>query len=127
MMKETFYQTSTFNIPAATAAGVYYQEVVLDSSYERCVGLAILESVAGGISAYRIGLEDKDRQYISPVHKNLLISSPEVGVFPKNRFMDLNLKAGGHKVKIAISLPSAITEDIEIDAVFLLERSAQAR
>lgn len=123
--KEYFIQSETITYASGTGAGTLYKEIILNSSYERCIGIAILESSGGGIPAYRIGLDDKDKQYISVVHKDLLISDKTAGMSIKQRFMPQNIKAAGHKVKVATAIPAILTADIEYDFVFLLEREPQ--
>lgn len=127
MAKEYFYQSETINYNAGTTARTLFYEIVLNSSYERCAGIAIFESKNGGIAAYRIGVDDKDKQYISAVHKDLLISNSAAGMETIKRFLPVNIKAGGHKVKIATVLPVDLVSDLEYDVVFLLEREEQAR
>ncbi len=124
-MKEVFYQTETIGYASGQAAGTLYKEVILDSAYERVVGIAVLESKDGGIASYRIGIDDKDKQYISAVHKNLLMSDKAAGMTPSNRFLPMNIKAAGHKVKIATVIPANLTADLEYDIVFLLQREQQ--
>lgn len=125
MAKEYFYQSERVLIPAGTSPKTMFSEFVLNSSYERCVGMAICESQTGGIPFYRIGLNDKDKQYVQSVHKDILQSSPSAGLRVSERFLALNVKAGGHKVKVSTELPKAPTGDIEYDVIFLLERDEQ--
>jgi hypothetical protein len=125
MNKEFYYQTETINYPAATSARTMTKEVILNSSYERCVGIAVFESRGGGLPMYRIGLDDKDQQYISAVHKDLLASDKAAGMETSKRFLPLNIKAGGHKVKVNTELPWDTTDVLEYDIVFLLERGMQ--
>jgi len=125
MAKEYFYQSERVLIPAGTTPKTMFSEFVLNSSYERCVGLAILESQDGGIPFYRIGVNDKDQQYVQSVHKTLLQSSPAAGLRVTERFLPVNIKAGGHKVKISTELTKAPQSDIEYDVTFLLERDEQ--
>ncbi|MCT4587284.1 MAG: hypothetical protein N4A71_05635 [Carboxylicivirga sp.] len=125
MEKEYTYQSETISYPNAHAAGSYFKEIVLDSSYERCTGIAILESQTGGIPAFRIGLNDKDNRYISAVHKDLLKSDKAAGLDVSKRFLPVNIKAQGHKVKVATVLPAPLASDLEYDIVFLLERDKQ--
>ncbi len=127
MSKDLFYQSETINYNGGTTARTLFKELVLNSSYERCVGIAVLESKDGGIPSYRIGLDDKDKQYISAVHKNLLMSDTAAGLETGKRFLPVNIKAGGHKIKIATALPIDLVSDLEYDIVFLLERDQQAR
>ncbi len=123
--KDYFIQSETISYATGQAAGTVYKEIILNSSYERCIGVAVLETADGGISTYRIGLDDKDKQYISVVHKDLLISDKTAGMSLKNRFLPQNIKAAGHKVKVAVSIPAILTDDLEFDMVFLLEREPQ--
>lgn len=125
MEKEVFYQTETINYAAATPAATLYKEITLNSSYERCTGVALFESKTGGISTYRIGIDDKDKQYFSSTHKDLYVSSPQAGQQEENRFLKTNIKAGGHKIKIGTQLPEVLSSDLEYDIVFKLERNAQ--
>jgi len=125
MAKEIFYQSETISYATSQPAGTLYKEITLNSSYERCIGIALIESKPGGVSAYRIGLDDKDKQYISAVHKNLLMSDPAAGMAVANRFLPVNIKADGHKVKVATVIPANLTADLEYDIVFLLQRDAQ--
>ncbi len=127
MAKELYYQSETVNYNGGTTARTLFKEVILDSSYDRCIGIAVLESKDGGISSYRIGLDDKDKQYISAVHKDLLKSDPAAGLSTEKRFLPVNIKAGGHKVKVATALPVNLVSDLEYDIVFLLERDQQVR
>ncbi len=123
--KDYFIQSETVTYATGQAAGTVYKEIILNSSYERCIGIAVLETSDGGIPTYRIGLDDKDKQYISVVHKDLLISDKTAGMSLKQRFMPQNIKAGGHKVKVAVAIPAALVSDLEFDIVFLLEREPQ--
>ncbi len=123
--KEIHYQTETIALPSATGAGSYTKEYILNSAYTRCIGIAVLESKTGGISTYRIGLDDKDNRYISAVHKNLLQSDKAAGMSFKDRFLPMNIKADGHRIKVTTVLPEPITSDLEYDIVFLLTRDAQ--
>lgn len=126
-MKQVYYQTELISYDALTPAKTLYKEVVLDSSYQRCVGIAVIESGNGGIPFYRIGLDDKDNQFISAVHKNLLVSDVSAGMQLQNRFLPVNIKAGGHKVKVATEIPLALVSMLQYDIVFLLERDEQAQ
>ena len=125
MIKELFYQTEKIVFPADTQARTYRNEIILDSSYERCVGIAVIESQTGGIPVYRLGLEDKDKMIISTVHKSFLMSDKAAGLKLDNRALPLNIKAGGHKVKIITDIPVLLTAELEYDVVFILERSEQ--
>lgn len=127
MAKEFFYQTETINYNAGTTARTLFKEITLDGAYERCAGIAVLESKNGGIASYRIGVDDKDKQYISAVHKDLLLSDKSAGMETSNRFLPINIKAGGHKIKIATQIPVDLVSDLEYDIVFLLEREQQSR
>ncbi len=123
--KEYFIQSETIQYNTGKTAGTVYKEIILNSSYERCVGIAVLESKNGGIPTYRIGLDDKDKQYISVVHKDLLLSDKTAGMSLSQRFLPQNIKAAGHKVKVATAIPADLTDDLEYDFVFLLEREPQ--
>nr|WP_321405877.1 hypothetical protein [uncultured Carboxylicivirga sp.] len=125
MEKEYFIQSETISYATGTTAGTKRKEVTLNSSYERCIGVAVLESKNGGISTYRIGLDDKDKQYISVVHKDMLISDKAAGMSIDERFLKQNIKASGHKVQISTAIPSDLVSDLEYDFVLLLEREAQ--
>lgn len=125
MAKDIFYQTETISYPASQPAGSLFKEITLNSSYERCIGIALCESKDGGVPLYRIGLDDKDKQYISAVHKNLLKSDPAAGMAVANRFLPVNIKAEGHKIKVATVLPVPLVSDMEYDIVFLLQRDQQ--
>ncbi len=124
-MKEIHYQSETIQYATGQAPMTLFKEIILNSAYERCIGIAVYESKTGGIPTYRIGLDDKDKQYISAVHKDMLKSSPMAGLNAKDRFMVMNIKAEGHKVKIATVIPAILTEDLEYDIVFLLQRETQ--
>nr|WP_321453584.1 hypothetical protein [uncultured Carboxylicivirga sp.] len=125
MKKEYFIQSETISYPTGMVAGTKRKEITLNSSYERCIGVAVLESKTGGIPAYRIGLDDKDKQYISVVHKDMLISDKAAGMKIEDRFLVQNIKAGGHKVQISTAIPSDLVSDLEYDFVLLLEREQQ--
>jgi hypothetical protein len=127
MAKEYFYQSETINYNSGTTARTLFKEIILDSAYDRCVGIAVFESKSGGIASYRIGVDDKDKQYISAVHKDLLISDKTAGMEPEKRFLPVNIKAGGHKIKIATALPVDLVSDLEYDVVLRLERDEQTR
>ncbi|MBR8534420.1 hypothetical protein KDU71_02525 [Carboxylicivirga sediminis] len=122
--KEYFIQSETISFATGITAGTRRTEVVLNSAYERCIGVAIFETKDGG-GPYRIGLDDKDKQYISVVHKDMLISSPAAGMKIEDRFLKQNIKAGGHKVQISTAIPANLASDLEYDFVFLLEREPQ--
>ncbi len=122
MAKETYYQTEKVSYPVGTSARTMTKEVTLNSSYERCVGIALFENKNGGLSCYRVGLDDKDQQYISAVHKDMLKSDPGAGLDMNNRFLAINIKANNHKVKINTELPYELTDVLEYDMVFKLER-----
>lgn len=124
-MNEFYYQAEKITFPVDTNARTYRNEIILDSGYERCLGIAVIESKTGGIASYRIGLEDKDKMIISAVHKSFLQSAPEAGMKLENRCLPLNIKAGGHKVKVITDIPALLTEEMEYDVVFVLERSEQ--
>lgn len=126
MAKEQFYQTETIKYPAGTTARTMTKEVILNSSYERCVGIALFESSNGGLTTFRVGLDDKDKQYISAVHKDMLKSDPGAGLNMEERFLKINIKANGHKVKVNTELPYDTTAVLEYDIVFLLERDKQS-
>lgn len=123
--KEYFIQSETVSYPNGTAAGTKREDITLTSGYDRCIGVAVLESSGGGIPAYRIGLDDKDKQYISVVHKDLLMSDKAAGMKIEDRFMKQNIKADGHKVQVSTAIPAILTADLEYDFVFLLEREPQ--
>ncbi len=123
--KDIHYQTETIAYNTGQKAGTLYKEVILNSAYTRCVGIAVLESKTGGIASYRIGLDDKDKQYISAVHKELLMSDKAAGLNVKDRFLPMNIKADGHRVKVATVLPQDLPNDLEYDIVFLLTRDQQ--
>jgi len=123
--KEYFIQSETISYPTGTAAGTKREDITLRSGYDRCVGVAVLESGNGGIPSYRIGLDDKDKQYISVVHKDLLMSDKAAGMKIEDRFMKQNIKADGHKVQISTAIPALLTADLEYDFVLLLEREPQ--
>ena len=123
--KEYFIQSETITYNTGKTAGTVYEEITLNSAYERCIGVAVLETKGGGIPTYRIGLDDKDKQYISVVHKDLLLSDKTAGMSLKQRFLPQNIKAAGHKVKVATSIPVNLVDDLEYDFVFLLEREPQ--
>lgn len=125
MNEDIYYQSETISYATGTTAKTLRKDITLNSSYERCVGIALFESKSGGIPTYRIGIDDKDKQYISAVHKDMLRSSPQAGLDMNNRFLAMNIKAEGHKVKVSTELPADLTEDIEYDIVFKLVRSAQ--
>lgn len=121
-MKDIFYQTERIQFPADTQPRTYRNEVILDSSYERCIGVTVIESQTGGISSYRIGIEDKDKTIIANVPKKFLMSEPAAGLKLENRVLPVNIKAGGHKVKIITDIPMQLTSELEYDIVFVLER-----
>ncbi|WP_075603111.1 hypothetical protein [Saccharicrinis aurantiacus] len=123
--KEYFIQSETISYNSGKTAGTVFKEIILNSSYDRCIGIAVLESKDGGIPAYRIGLDDKDKQYISVVHKDMLLSDKTAGMSIKQRFLPQNIKAAGHRVKVATAIPVNLVDDLEYDFVFLLEREPQ--
>lgn len=123
--KDLYYQSETITFPIGTTARTMTKEIILRSDYDRCIGIAVFESQTGGIPFYRIGLDDKDQQYISAVHKDLLISDKAAGMLSTNRFMPISIKAASHKVKVNTQLPKELTEILEYDIVFLLERKRQ--
>jgi len=125
MKQESYYQSETIAYGTGTTASTYYKEITLNSSYERCVGIAVIESKDAALSSYRIGVADKDKQYISSVHKDMLRSHPTAGLSNKERFLPVNIKANGHKIKISTTLPVQLTADLEYDVVLLLERPEQ--
>jgi hypothetical protein len=121
--KEYHIQSETVSLPAGTAAGTKRKNVTLNSSYERCIGIAVFECKNGGGSGvYRIGLDDKDNQIISTVHKDLLISDKAAGMKIEDRFMKQNIKADGHKVQVSTAIPDVLASDLEYDIAFLLVR-----
>ena len=121
-MKEITYQAEKVSFASGTTARTYRNEFILDSSYERCIGIAVIETKDGGISSYRLGLEDNDKTIISLVHKDFLKSDPAAGMKLENRVLPLNIKAGGHKAKMVTDIPITLTADLEYDVVFVLER-----
>lgn len=123
--KEYFIQSETISYNSGKTAGTVFKEIILNSSYDRCIGIAVLESKGGGIPVYRIGLDDKDKQYISVVHKDMLLSDKTAGMSIKQRFLPQNIKAAGHRVKVATAIPVNLVDDLEYDFVFLLEREPQ--
>ncbi|MGQ1786346.1 hypothetical protein [Saccharicrinis sp. GN24d3] len=123
--KEYFIQSETISYATGTAAGTKREDITLRADFERCIGVAVFESGNGGIPSYRIGLDDKDKQYISVVHKDLLMSDKAAGMKIEDRFMKQNIKASGQKVQISTAIPALLTADLEYDFVFLLEREPQ--
>ncbi len=122
-MKELTYQSEKITFASGTAERTYRTEFILNSGYERCIGIAVIESQTGGISSYRVGLEDNSGNVlISPVHKNFLQSDKAAGLKLENRVLPVNIKAGGQKIKVITEIPTALTADLEYDIVFVLER-----
>lgn len=125
-MKEIFYQSEKVQLPANSTATTYRTEALLDNSYDRCIGIAMIEAQDGGIASYNVGLEDNDKTIVSLVPKKFLSSEPAAGLKLENRLLPVNIKAGGHKVKILTDVPMQLAAELEYVIVFVLEREERA-
>ncbi|GJM64973.1 hypothetical protein [Persicobacter diffluens] len=123
MKKETFLQTKTIEIPGATAATVIRSEVKLNSSYERCTGVAIYPIKQGGVDAFRVGLDDNGGALLQVTHQDALTADKSLPF--SDRFQEINVPANGHTVKINTQFDQQTTEALKYDFVFRLERTTK--
>lgn len=124
-MKEIFYQSETIKILNGTDPRAYRHEIILDQAYTSCVGLTIIEVADGGISTYKVGVEDRDKTIISPVNKKFLMSEPVAGLKLENRVVPVNIRAEGHKIKIITDLPEITKSELQYDVVLVLQREVK--
>lgn len=126
-MKEIFYQNETITLPAQTEPRAYRHEIILDQSYEHCVGLCIIEVKDGGIPTYRVGVEDRNKTIVSPVNKNFLQGDKSAGLKLENRVIPVNIRAEGSKIKIITDVPEKTKTEINYDVVLVLQRKEQEK
>ncbi len=122
MAKEYTYQCEVIEYESGVSARNYRKEFILNSGYERCIGVAVIPVSDGGNDAFLIGLEDKDKTIISNVPSDFLASDKSAGLNPSNRLLPVNIKAGGHKVKLVTEITEDTTAILSYYVVFQLER-----
>ncbi|WP_053404252.1 hypothetical protein [Persicobacter sp. CCB-QB2] len=124
MRKETFLQTKTIEVPAGTASTVIRSEVKLNSSYERCTGVAIYPIKQGGLDAFRVGLEDNGGALLQVTHQDALTADKSLPF--NDRFQEVDIPANGHTVKINTQFDQQTTEKLVYDFVFRLTRTLKS-
>ncbi len=123
---ETRVQTLEVSYAVATAAATKTDDIQLDESYEKCLGVALIEITDGDlVNDYDISLEDgQSREVIQQVNKQLMETSKNVGQLDKVFPVQFKYRAGEKiKVKTTFSQPIA-TDALNYHMVFLLWRSS---
>ena len=111
MSRQQKIQTKETSIPTTTTAQTSSVDFEPDQSYDRIVGIGVVEITDGDQSTYKIGFEDEDGNvYLDLVEKSMLLTG--VSVPPKEKYFPLNIPiTKGRKYKIKHSFGSTIATD----------------
>jgi len=125
-MKQYHYQTELISYNTGTVASNLRKEIILNSAYERCIGVGIIPVSNGGINMHKVGIEDATETIITPVPFSFLESDKAAGLKPENRLLPINMRAMGHKATMITEIPQDITAELSYYVVFQLEREQKA-
>ena len=115
-------QTKNIVVGSGSAAAVSTYRVTLDNEYEECIGIAVVENTAGGLTRYNVGLKDDSKTYIEPSNVNMLKTTSNYKA--DERFMrGVPFKAAGKTVTIMLETFAATTSELNFDFLFLLRRN----
>ena len=118
---KTKYQTIAINKPANTPAGRYTDSQELDSDWDFCDGVQIIESTDGGIPFYSVGLEDKSQTYHNITHKKDWMSGNDTPI--NQRYKDIYIPViRGEKLDIKTEFGAVLASDINYQIIFRLHK-----
>ncbi len=114
-------QSKNIVLPNGSAAGATTYRVALDSEYADCVGIAVIENSAGGLTRYSVGLKDDTKNIVDTASSLLLKAG--TGYKADDRFMrSVPFKANGKTVTVLLETFEATTSDLNFDFLFLLRK-----
>lgn len=120
---KTKYQTVVVTKANATPASRYTDSHELDSNYEFCDGVQIIEIGAGGIATYAIGLEDKSNTYHSITNKKDWQSGTDTPI--NHRYKDIHIPViRGEKVDIKTEFTANLAAELKYEIIFRLRKKA---
>ncbi|RDC65062.1 hypothetical protein [Adhaeribacter pallidiroseus] len=117
------YQTFTFLLAPGTTPGIYEQSIELDRAFHAVTGVTVYETSNGGVSAYKIGLQDDAGHVLHTLtHKKDWLPGENVSL--NERYKDLEYAIRGNKLEVQLRTAAVLTLALELDIVFRLEKNA---
>lgn len=102
--------------------GVISNQITLDSTYKRVVGMAVVELNTNSEN-YAIAVQNDHEVFHHLAHKNFWISSTNVA--PKDRFKQTHIDIlSDQKLEIRTKIETALTSDVSYEIYFLMEKNA---
>lgn len=118
---KTKYQTVEVVKANALAAGRYSDSIELDSNYEYCDGVQVIEITAGGIPTYAIGLEDKNNTYHNITNKKDWASGSDTPI--NQRYKDIHIPViNGEKLEIKTEFAVVLAAELKYEIIFRLRK-----
>lgn len=125
-MQNTKYQTETVTKAALTGEGRYTNSIELDTNFDYCDGVQIIELSNGGVPFYSIGLEDKTNTYHSTTHKADWINGSDTPI--NNRYKEIFIPViRGDKLDIKTAIDTALVSEVKYQIIFRLRKKPSAK
>lgn len=121
-MKAIVKKTLLVTIANGTASGITKIPKVIDSTVERVIGISIQPISNGGLTYYRIGIQDDNQVYDELNHFKNYVAGDAAGLSSEQRFVATNIRGDENKVYVNVETPAPTTSDLVFDVTFLCER-----
>jgi hypothetical protein len=123
MENRTF--TANFKFAAGKSAGIYEVKTELDSQYDRANGVAVYLNKTGGITTFQLGLRSDTQTFVQPT--NVAYFQADAACPKTQRMTRVSILCDKTATTITVVLPEPLTEDLDVDVVFELERADRGR
>ncbi len=125
-MQNTKYQTETVKKIAGTVTGRYTDSVELDSNFDYCDGVQVIEITNGGVPFYSVGIEDKNNSYHNLTHKADWINGQDTPI--NNRYKEIFIPViRGDKLDIKTALDTVPVIDVEYQIIFRMRKKPSGK
>jgi len=122
-MQNVKYQTEEIRYSAGTEFGKFSKNVELDSNFDYCDGVQVIELSNGGVPFYNIGLEDKSNTYHSQTHKNDWINGTDTPI--NSRYKDVMIPViNGSKLQVVTQFDAVPTQELRYQIIFKLKKKS---
>jgi hypothetical protein len=120
-MQRVKYQSLLIPILAGTTGTIDFP-IKLDSKYQKCTGIAVVEPVAN-TENYSIGVSDSHESYHDIAHKKIWICGENVPV--NERFKDVNITTyAEQQTMVRLKVNTTITANTNVEVYFKLVQDA---
>ncbi len=120
-MNKTKIQSLKIDLQSGDS-GVISNQITLDSTYKRVIGMAMVELNAN-TENYAIAVQNDHEVFHHLAHKNFWIASTNVA--PKDRFKDTHIDIlPDQKLEIRTKIDTPLTTNVSYEIYFLIEKNA---